>query len=479
MAPRSFRFAAAALLVAACTSAQSQSQERTTNDPFPQPIPATEGAIRVRVAEFATLPDTPQPARMMLLTGEPGGRRLFVNDMRGLLYAVAADGKNVTAYLDLNDAKWAVSVQSQNNERGFQSFAFHPQFNEPGARGFGKFYTYTDTMNMTPAPDFTAAGATKPTHDTVLLEWTAKTPGAPAYDGAAPREVMRFRQPYANHNAGHLSFNPLAGTGAPDFGLLYMGVADGGSGGDPLDLAQNLASGFGKIFRIDPLGSNSRNGMYGIPAANPFAGDGNDATLGEIYASGVRNPQRFAWDPRNGNLFLADIGQNIVEEVSLVTAGANLGWNDWEGSFRFISRQAVSLDAPRSDSKMTFPVVEYGQPDPLLQGSSAVTGVVVYRGKEIAQLANLVLFGDNPSGEIFYFNADKLPQGGQDPIRRVLLNDKGTAKTLLQVINEKRQAAGRTNASRADLRFGTGPGDRVFLLNKQDNTIRVLVPDGR
>ena len=115
----------------------------------------------------------------------------------------------------------------------------------------------------------------------------------------------------------------------------------------------------------------------------------------------------------------------------------------------------------------------------MLQGSSAVTGVVVYRGSEIPQLSNLLLFGDNPSGEIFYVNADKLPNGGQDAIRRVLLNDNGTAKTFLQVISEKRQALGRGPASRADLRFGSGPDNRVFLLNKQDNTIRLLVANAR
>ena len=476
MAMRSLRSGAAVLLLAACTSAQSQTPN-TTADPFPQPIPASEGVIQVRFTEFATLPETGGPVRMMLLTGEPGGRRLFVNDMRGTLYAVGGDGKNVTSYVDINDPKWGVGVQSQGNERGFQSFAFHPQFNERGARGFGKFYTYTDTTNMSPSPDFTPAGAANMTHDTVLLEWTAKTPGAGAYDGPAPRELIRIRQPFANHNAGHLAFNPLAAAGAADDGLLYMGVADGGSGGDPLELAQNPASVFGKILRIDPLGSNSTNKRYGIPPSNPFVK--STATLPEIYALGVRNPQRFTWDSRNGNMFLADIGQNIVEEVSPVTAGANLGWNDWEGSFRFISRQAVSLENPRSDSKMTYPVVEYGQPDPLLQGSSAVTGVVVYRGSEIPQLSNLLLFGDNPSGEIFYVNADKLPNGGQDAIRRVLLNDNGTAKTFLQVISEKRQALGRGPASRADLRFGSGPDNRVFLLNKQDNTIRLLVANAR
>ena len=86
------------------------------------------------------------------------------------------------------------------------------------------------------------------------------------------------------------------------------------------------------MLRIDPLGSDSPNGEYGIPSENVFAADGNTDTLGEIYAYGVRNPQRFDWESSNGNLFLADIGQNIVEEVSLVTNGAILGWNVWEGS---------------------------------------------------------------------------------------------------------------------------------------------------
>ena len=446
-----------------------------TNDPFPQPITATDGVVRVGVVEFATLPgDT--PVRMMLLTGEPGGRRLFVSDMTGPFYTVSADGKQVTQYMDLNDPKWGVGVQSQGSERGFQSFALHPQFNQRGSRGFGKFYTYLDTPNMTPAPDFTAAGATKPTHDTILLEWTAKDPAAATYDGGPPRELIRLRQPFANHNAGHLAFNPNTPANSPEFGLLYMGVADGGSGGDPLNLAQNMGSAFGKVLRIDPLGTSSANKKYGIPAGNPFVKTAG--ALPEIFALGVRNPQRFAWDPRTNNMFLADIGQNIVEELSPVTPGANLGWNAWEGSFRFVSRQAVDMDKPRSDPKMTYPVAEYGQVDPLLQGSSAATGVVVYRGP-IPQLANKILFGDNPSGEVFWVDADKVPNGGQDPIRRVLFNQKGAAKTFLELIRERNAAQGRGAAPRADLRFGTGPDNQVFLLNKRDNTIRLIVPDSQ
>ena len=462
------RAIAAAFLSAPATLAQ------TGGDPFPQPIPASDGAIRVNAVEFASIPDAGgEPARMMLMAHEPGTRRLFANDMRGPLYSISEDGRTVRLYLDINAAPWGVRVQSMGNERGFQSFAFHPQFNEAGARGFGKFYTYTDTSNMTPTPDFTPGGGNN-THDTVLLEWTAKTPDAAAYDGGPPRELMRMRQPFANHNAGLIAFNPNAAAGTPDFGLLYMSVADGGSGGDPLRLAQNLGSAFGKLFRIDPLGNNSANAAYGIPASNPFASDDNPRTLDEIYAYGLRNPQRFAWDSRNGNLYLADIGQNIVEEVSIVTPGANLGWNDWEGSFRYISRAEVGLDKRRGDANVTYPVVEYGQVDPLLQGNSAVTGVVVYRSTTVPQLANLVLVGDNPSGEVFHFSADTLPRGGQDSLRRVLFNNGGEARTLLDLIKIKNASQGRSPAGRADLRFGTGPDGQVFLLNKRDGVVRLI-----
>jgi hypothetical protein len=465
----------AVLLAATTVVAQREGQSSAplaagqTADPFPAPIAAADGVVTVAVREFASLPDIDGlAARMMLLADEPSTRRLFVNDMRGPLYSVSYDGQRVTPYLDINDPKWSVSVQSAGRERGFQSFVFHPQFGRSGIPGFGRFYTYTDTTNQAPPPDFTTPNPAT-THDTVLLEWTARTPGAAAYDGGPPREVMRFRQPFANHNAGHLAFDPTSA----EAGLLYVGVADGGSGGDPMNLAQNLGSAFGKVFRIDPTGSNGRNGRYGIPASNPFRN--TPGALPEIYAYGVRNPQRFGWDAKTGRMFLADIGQNIVEEISPVTPGANLGWNVWEGSFRFISRQAVSLENPRGDPKMTFPIAEWDQSDPLLMPNSAATGVVVYRGQQIPQLADRLIFADMPSGEIFHVTADKLPAGGQDAIRRILLRHDGTTKTMLQLVQEKNKTQGKPPATRSDLRFGLGPDNQVFLLNKGDGTIRVLV----
>ena len=449
---------------------------QSTNDPFPSPIAATEGVIRVDFVEFASIPDIDgSPARMMRLVDESGTGRIFVNDMRGPLYAVGYDGRMVTEYVDVDDPRWEVGVQSRSRERGVQSFAFHPQFGQAGTDGYGKFYAWTDSDNTAPTADFTPSGGGD-THDTVLFEWTARNPSGAIYDGGPPRELLRIQQPFGNHNGGQIGFNPLASPGDADFGLLYVSVADGGSGGDPLNHAQNLASIFGKILRIDPLGSNSANGEYGIPASNPFVGD--SGVLSEIYAYGIRNAQRLAWDAVNGNMFLADIGQNIVEKISLVTAGANLGWNDWEGSFRFISRSGVDLADQRGDPTVTYPVVEYGQLDPLLQSQSAASGLQVYRDDAIPQLANLVLFADQPSGELFYIQADDLPSGGQEAIRRILFNDGGQAKTLLELIQEKNAEQGRSPASRADLRFGPGPDGQVFLLNKYDGTIRLLVPDG-
>ena len=338
------------LMTTALLATASPLCAQTTNDPFPSPIPSTEGVIRVDFVEFASIPDIDgSPARMMRLVDEPATGRIFVNDMRGPLYSVSYDGRTVTEYVDIDDPRWEVGVQSGGRETGFQSFAFHPQFGQAGTNGYGKFYTWTDSRNTGPPPDFTPSGDGD-THDTVLLEWTAPNPGGvrlrrwPAYGNC-----YGFNNPTATTTAGRSASIRSCPPVTTDFGLLYVSIADGGSGGDPLNHAQNLSSAFGKLFRIDPFGSNSANGEYGIPAANPFAGDG--ATLGEIYAYGIRNAQRFGWDPVNGNMFLADIGQNTIEKLTLVTAGANLGWNVWEGSFRYVGRAGVSLAEPARRSR--------------------------------------------------------------------------------------------------------------------------------
>ena len=473
--------------------------EKYSRYPFPEPIPATEGAITVTTAEFASLPDIDgQAALMMLLVDEPGTGRLFVNDLSGVLYSVSYDGRTVVPYLDHTDSLWGLGVRKPileatayqpRRRRGFQSFAFHPQFAEVGAPRFGKFYTLVELHNETKYLS--------------LLEWTAEDPYAAFYDGGPPREVMRSERLPGDRYSGMLGFNPSATPEDPDFGLLYWSIG----GGLNEVWSQDLSNMFGKILRIDPLGSNSTNGQYGIPADNPFVSTRN--ALAEIYAYGMRHPQRFGWDVRNGNLFVADIGGEFVEEISLVTAGANLGWPIWRGSFlrgddwrddwRIVVRlgenvvraireghfrihrpydyHVIDLDNPRSDASFTYPVVEFDHRDPLWETqSTAITGVVVYRHAAIPQLENTVLFGELVSGEVFYFPADDLPEGGQAAIRRVRFEHRGETKTLLQMIQEKNIAQGREPTDRADLRFGTGPNGQIFLLNKQDGIIRRLMP---
>ena len=454
-----------------------------TSDPFPEPIASEEGAIVVDVVEFASIPDVDgEPARMMTLVHEPGTDRLFLSDQRGPIYVVGGDGE-VTEYLDVDASAWDVNVDASWREAGVQSFAFHPRFAEAGAPGHGKLYVWTDTRDTEPAADFLPGGGEE-AHHTVLLEFTAEDPTVDVYDGGPPRELARFEQPFVNHNGGEIRFNPLAAPGDPDHGMLYVGVGDGGSGGDPLELARDPTSGFGKVLRIDPLGSDGRTGEYGIPDDNPYAAAGD--TLGEIYLLGVRNPQHLAWDPATGRMLVADIGQNTVEEVSAVEAGDDLGWNEWEGSFRFVGRSGVDTSDPRSAPGVTYPVAEYDHQDPLLGPRSAVTGLHVVRDGRIPALRGLLLFGDLPSGEIFWVDADDLPDGGQDPVRRVLLRPADGARrgdggaeeprTLLELVRRTNREQGRPMAQRVDLRLGTAPGGRIFLLNKHDGTLRLLVP---
>ncbi len=176
-------------------------------------------------------------------------------------------------------------------------------------------------------------------------------------------------------------------------------------------------------------------------------------------------------------MLVADIGQNQVEEISPVTAGANLGWVKWEGSYRYVAGR-VDLTSPRSEAGLTWPLVEYDHNDPLLQRAAAITGVTVYRDSEIKSLANRIVFGDIPSGEVFHVPADEPLTGGATAIRRLLLKDGDKQRTLLELINAKLAAKNQRRASRVDLRFGFGPKGQIFLLNKRDGVIRLLVPDG-
>ena len=450
--------------------------QQLTLDPFPTPIETTKGVIAVDFVEFATLPDVNGEApRMMHFTDEPGTRRIFVSLMTGGLYSLSYDGKTVAAVPRRQRSR----VERRRAVGGIR--ARRAELRVPSAVQPARHARLRKVLHVHGHVQHDAEGRLRHAR----LETHARH-GAARVDGEgrrrprpttarAPREIFRAAQPFNNHNGGQIGFNPLAAPGGAEFGLLYIGLADGGSGGDPLNVAQNLSSAFGKILRIDPLGTSSANGRYGIPASNPFVAKAAPGALGEIYASGVRNPQRFSWDSKTGRLYLADIGQNAVEEISPVTAGANLGWNKWEASFPYVNGQ-VDASKSRSEPDLTWPVVEFDHRDPLFQ-RAAITGVIVYRQAAIRELQNMMVFGDNPSGQIFCVDADNLPDGGQSAIRQVLLNDKGSRKTLLQLIVEKNTLQKKEPAARADLRFGEGPQGQIFVMNKRDGVIRLLVPN--
>ena len=192
-------------------------------------------------------------------------------------------------------------------------------------------------------------------------------------------------------------------------------------------------------------------------------------------------------------MFAVDPGQNVVEEVNIIVPGGDYGWGDWEGSFRHNgdSRPAeVVLEAPRSGGDVIYPIVEYDQQDPVLSENpiknafvvtyapaAYATGILVYRGGPIAPLEDKILFGDAPSGEVFFVPAENPPDTGWRPpdIGRVLFDYRGQVTTLLAAIQDTNLAQGRRRPTpRADLRFGTGPAGQVFVLSKFDGVIRRL-----
>jgi hypothetical protein len=451
-------------------------QIQTHAQTYPSPIPLSTLEVGIRDIARLPAPGVGQMPRMSVATRDPLGR-LMVNDQRGPMYTVNVSTGAVVEYFDIRDYTGTSLVSS--NEQGFQGFAFHPDFNIPEAPGYGRFYTFHSSSNITPPPDFSPTASTPGTsHDEVLLEWRTSNPSAPTFTPVNPsapyRELLRFDKRYSNHNGGNLAFNPLGGA---DRNNLYIAMGDGGAGDDPFDDGQNTATGFGKILRIDPLGNNSLNGRYGIVADNVFASDGNSATRGEIYSYGLRNPQRFGWDTDDGSLYIADIGQNTTEEINLAVNGGNFGWVDREG---FGSTVGGYIN----------PVAEYRHshtlaphPSPLPSGfqtsSDAITMGEVYRGTGLPSLDGMLIAGDNPQGTIFILDVDSDPLngGGEGWTELIAVEESsGVDKRLISIINEERASLGLSNATRADLRLSVNTPGEIFVLNKQDGVLRMLVP---
>lgn len=286
-----------------------------------------------------------------------GSGRLFVVEKRGQIRIVQNGAVLATAFLDIS-----ARVRSQGSEQGLLGIAFAPDYASSG-------YFYVNYTN--------SAG------NTVISRF--RVSGDPNLANAASEEiVLTIAQPFTNHNGGKLAFGPD--------GYLYIGMGDGGSGGDPQNLAQNPNSLLGKMLRID-VNPTATNRTYAIPASNPFltSRDPQNQVRDEIWALGLRNPWRFSFDRLSGDLYIADVGQSEFEEVNFQRfnsrGGENYGWSILEGRNVF---------KPGDTKGLTLPVTGYDH----TQGSS-ITGGFVYRGPVVSALHGAYLYADFVNGKIW------------------------------------------------------------------------------
>jgi len=281
--------------------------------------------------------------RPVHLTGAPGDARLFVVEQTGRIRVIENGRLLPEPFLDLSDSV------SRGSERGLLSVAFHPKFATNGRL----FVDYTDRR-----------GDTRVVRYAVTADRSRADPGSEL-------PILRVEQPFANHNGGHVLFGPD--------GMLYVGMGDGGSGGDPGNRAQNLRTLLGKLLRLDV----DHGEPYTIPPDNPFVG--RPDALPEIWARGLRNPWRLTFDARSQLLYIGDVGQNRWEEVDVARAsrpGLDYGWRLFEGTHGY-RREALEPDS------LVFPLVEY----PHDEGCSIIGGVV-YRGSRVRILRGAYLYAD-------------------------------------------------------------------------------------
>jgi glucose/arabinose dehydrogenase len=315
--------------------------------------------------------------RPILIRGaNDGTKRLFIVQQSGQIKVVQPGSSAQTVFIDLS-SKIVVPVVA-GDERGLLGLAFHPQFATNG-----KFYVYynrVSDMAVTIAEYRTVNG--NPNQGDITTE----------------RVLLTVPKPFTNHNGGMIDFGPD--------GYLYAGTGDGGSGNDPNNNAQNKSILLGKMLRIDVNIPNGSQVPYLIPADNPFTGaqtarcdtgsTANGTTCQEIWALGLRNPWRWSFD-RGGThqLYAADVGQDAIEEIDIITRGANYGWRVYEGD-RCTNNDPTLCTSP---NPYTPPIFEYSSADP---NRCAITGGYIYRGTQGSMPFGSYVFADYCTGEIFF-----------------------------------------------------------------------------
>lgn len=288
-----------------------------------------------------------------------GSGRVFIVEQRGTVQIRRPGQHGGKTFLDISDRV------ASGGELGLLGLAFHPDFAENG-RFFVNYTARTGGLH------------------TVISEFRVNDKPDEA-DGRIERILLSIPQPYANHNGGEIAFGPD--------GLLYIAMGDGGSGNDPHGNGQNLSTLLGKILRID-IDRAEGDKAYGVPPDNPFVKRKRAAP--EVWAYGLRNPWRFAFDPVSGWLFAGDVGQGAREEIDLIRKGGNYGWNVMEGT---ICTPGVNRRCKASGFEP--PIIDYARSE-----GTTVIGGRVYRGQAIPSLCGVYVYGDFGSGMIWGLRYD-------------------------------------------------------------------------
>ncbi len=400
-------------VVAAATIASGFSAEAVPLDPIER------GDIAIRLKAVATGLGAPNYG----ISPDGDTERLFVVEQNGLLLVIENGSLLPTPALDMQSrVSPPFNAGNANDERGFLGLAFHPGFGESTSPGFNTLYTYSTEPLGTPT--YPAPAGAVQNFQMVVNEWKMSATDRNVVDPSSRREIFSLGKNANNHNGGTLAFGPD--------GYLYLAIGDGGNANDvgpshiePGGNAQNLSTPNGKMLRFDALhpsltvgspDSISANGQYRIPSTNPFQGPGQ---VPEIYAYGLRNPYRFAFDDFTDELILADVGQNNIEEINRIELGGNYGWPIKEGTFIFNRTNqgpgqgpgTIGANSPGAPAGLIDPIsgplgtLQYDHGDGI-----SITGGFVYRGSAIPELFGKYVFGDlalrnNPprvDGRLFY-----------------------------------------------------------------------------
>ncbi|MEP6595730.1 MAG: PQQ-dependent sugar dehydrogenase, partial [Ginsengibacter sp.] len=429
-----------------------------TND-IKNPIPDTTkfSDLLVNLDSVTQIPpssDEPPLTRITKLDYQPNTGDLYIIDLRGKLYKLENGQPKI--YMDIAALK-PKFINQPGLATGFGSFAFHPEFAKNGLL----YTTHTEPAASAKA-DFNYPDSLPVVLQWVLTEW--KTDPATFPFSGKGREIFRIDMPTGIHGVQEITFNKLAKPGDDDYGLLYIGIGDGGSTliGFPL-LSPIPEKVWGSIIRIDPLEHNSVNGQYGIPAHNPFSKSDSTKNAREVYVWGFRNPHRISWS-KSGQLLAVNIGEHNIESLNMIMPGHFYGWPIREGTFleRFFNDVGKVYPLPVNDSgyNVTYPVAQLDHDE-----CTAISGGFEYRGSAIPQLAGKYLFGDIGTGKLFFVNMKDLRLGKQATIRRWNISFNGVPTTL----------AGLSKNNRVDMRFGMDSKGELYILTKVNGKVYKLV----